>query len=189
MKTQKKTIVLKTGFRSRSGAFTVRQTARYPPHRLLKLLFVWLSHAGSSYYTIDSNVFFDADGFKMDYGGHGSKFTSNLVLTKPSNGDCIGLANMEPGHGDEYSNNTCALIGASSGAKSSVGHISQCDPAENIMHDNTYFTPTGKGTLGGCGDTPIEKLFAKDNMEKDSKVEKMPPDAELVGFAKAWLGL
>jgi hypothetical protein len=144
---------------------------------------------GSSYYTIDQNVFFDADGFKMDYGGHGSKFTSNLVLTKPNNGACIGLANMESGHGDEYSNNTCAVIGASAGAKSSVGHISQCDPAENTMHDNTYFTPTGKGALGGCGDTPIEELFAKDKMEKDSKVEKMPSDEELVGFAKAWLGL
>jgi hypothetical protein len=51
---------------------------------------------------------------------------------------------MEPGHGDEYSNNTCAVMGASAGAKSSVGHISQCDPSENTMHDNTYFTPTGK---------------------------------------------
>jgi hypothetical protein len=72
----------------------------------------------------------------QDYGGHGSKFTNNLVVTKPDGGACIGLANFEAGHGDEYSNNTCALVGSSS-AQGSVGHISQCDPAENNMHDNT----------------------------------------------------
>jgi hypothetical protein len=49
------------------------------------------------------------------------------------------------------------------------------------------FTPDGKGTLGGCGDTPIEQLFEKDKMEKNSKVAKMPSDAELVSLAKAWL--
>jgi hypothetical protein len=27
-----------------------------------------------------------------------------------------------------------------------------------------------QGTLGGCGVTPIEELFGKDAMEKDSKV-------------------
>ena len=68
-------------------------------------------------------------------------------------------------------------MGVSLGATHSVGHISQCDPAENTMHDNAYFTPTGKGTLGGCGDTPtIGELFGKDAMEKGSKVEKMPSE-------------
>ena len=55
------------------------------------------------------------------------------------------------------------------------------------MFSNTYFTPSGKGTLGGCGTTPIKDIFAKDGVEKDSKVEAMPSDAELVAYAKAWL--
>ena len=139
---------------------------------------------GSSHYTIDQNVFFDADGFKMDYGGHGSVFTSNLVVTKSHGGACIGLGGFEAGNGDEYSNNTCALVGNTA---DKVGSISQCDPAENTMFSNTYFTPSGKGTLGGCGTTPIKDIFAKDGVEKDSKVEAMPSDAELVAYAKAWL--
>ena len=122
----------------------------------------------------------------MDYGGHGSKFTSNLVVTKPSGRACIGLANFVAGHGDQYSNNTCALIGDSA-SQNSVGHISQCSPMENTMFDNTYFTPSGNATLGGCGDTPIEKLFSAVQMEKDSKVLEMPSDAALVSLAKAWL--
>ena len=143
---------------------------------------------GSSHYTIDQNVFFDADGFKMDYGGHNSKFTSNLVVTKPNRGTCIGLASFKAGHGDEFSNNTCALVGNSSDdAVGKVGSISQCNPAENNMHDNTYLTPSGKGTLGGCGSTQIQGIFAKDGIEKGSKVEKLPTVDELVGYAKAWL--
>ena len=143
---------------------------------------------GSSHYTIDQNVFFDADGFKMDYGGHNSKFTSNLVVTKPNRGTCIGLASFKAGHGDEFSNNTCALVGNSSDdAAGKVGSISQCNPAENNMHDNTYLTPSGKGTLGGCGSTQIQGIFAKDGIEKGSQVEKLPTVDELVGYAKAWL--
>ena len=143
---------------------------------------------GSSYYTIDRNVFFDADGFKMDYGGHGSSFTNNLVVTKPHRGACMGLGGFEAGHGDAYINNTCALLGGNASAADKVGSISQCAAAENTMRDNTYFTASGKGTLGGCGSTPIEGLFAADRVEKDSKVAEMPTDQQLVDYAKAWLG-
>eukprot|EP01047_Picozoa_sp_COSAG01_P123303 COSAG01_NODE_52225_length_348_cov_0.783133_1_plen_59_part_01 len=34
---------------------------------------------GSSWYNITNNFFFLADGWKMDYGGHDSHFTDNLV--------------------------------------------------------------------------------------------------------------
>ena len=119
---------------------------------------------------------------------HGSRFTNNLVVTKPHGGACMGLGGFEAGHGDGYSNNTCAVLGGNASAADSVGSISQCAPAENTMRGNTYFTPSGKGTLGGCGSTLIEELFAKDGVEEDSKVEKMPTDAQLVDYAKSWLG-
>ena len=97
---------------------------------------------GASHCTIDQNVFFDADGFKMGYGGHSSKFASNLVVTKASRGSCIGLTSFKAGHGDEFSNNTCALVGSSSAdAAGKVGSISQYHSAENTMHDNMYLTP------------------------------------------------
>lgn len=32
------------------------------------------------YYHIENNVFYAADGFKMDYGGHDSVFRNNLVM-------------------------------------------------------------------------------------------------------------
>ena len=35
---------------------------------------------GSSFFHTHNNVFYMADGFKMDYGGHDSQFHSNLVV-------------------------------------------------------------------------------------------------------------
>jgi len=61
----------------------------------------------------------------MDYGGHGSKFFSNLIITKTSSGDCIGLGPMLAGLGDSYYNNSCALPGVS--GTNGVGGV-QCDP-------------------------------------------------------------
>ena len=41
---------------------------------------------GSSFFDTHDNVFYMADGFKMDYGGHDSKFHSNLVVNYPYDG-------------------------------------------------------------------------------------------------------
>ena len=66
-------------------------------------------------------------------GGHGSKFWSNLVVTKSDGrGDCVGLGGFEPGHGDAYYNNTCALPGMS-GESGKVGGV-PCDPQQVDMH-------------------------------------------------------
>ena len=89
---------------------------------------------GSSIYNIHENVFFDSDGFKMDYGGHGSSFVSNLVVTRPTRGTCLGLGPFLKGHGDTFANNTCVLPGTA--GADSVGGISQCDPNFMTMHDN-----------------------------------------------------
>ena len=37
----------------------------------------------------------------MDYGGHGSEFYTNLVVTKPYGGDCIGT---------QYCDLSCHLV-------------------------------------------------------------------------------
>eukprot|EP01052_Picozoa_sp_SAG31_P079011 SAG31_NODE_38583_length_295_cov_0.780612_1_plen_68_part_01 len=37
------------------------------------------SDDGSSWYDIHDNFFFMADAWKMDYGGHDSRFTGNVI--------------------------------------------------------------------------------------------------------------
>ena len=66
---------------------------------------------GSSWYHIYRNVFYDAKGFKMDYGGHDSVFEDNLVLSYGLNhSDCFEVANFLPGHGHAMRRNKC-LVG------------------------------------------------------------------------------
>ena len=66
---------------------------------------------GSSWYHIYRNVFYDAKGFKMDYGGHDSVFEDNLVLSYGLNqSDCFEVGNFLPGHGHVMRQNKC-LVG------------------------------------------------------------------------------
>jgi hypothetical protein len=141
---------------------------------------------GSSFYDIRDNVFFDADGFKMDYGGHGSTFSANLVITKTSRGACLGLGPFLRGLGDEYYNNTCVLLGDS--GDESVGSVSQCDPDYNTMYDNRYYTANGTALLG-CGGRKlqVESLYESHGVEERSTGAPLPSDDVLLGWARARL--
>lgn len=47
---------------------------------------------GSSWYNINNNFFFEADGWKMDYGGHDSLFTDNIVYHGSNDGqNCVNI--------------------------------------------------------------------------------------------------
>lgn len=116
-------------------------------------------------------------------GGHGSKFFSNLVITKPGGGACIGNGPYLPGLGDAYYNNTCVLPGNTGGM---VGHISQCEETQNEMHDNKYYTATGNASLN-CG--LVVDMYAKNGMEKDSTSDLLPSDEEMVAWARERLAL
>ena len=93
---------------------------------------------GSSFYAIEDNVFYASDGFKMDYGGHDSRFDRNLVITYqcvsgPEGGvgvadssretsprddqNCAGRRDVPTDHGDAARNNTCLLIGEDGGRR------------------------------------------------------------------------
>ena len=55
---------------------------------------------GSSDFLIEDNVFYMAEGLKMDYGGHDSEFTGNIVMAYPYDGQqCVNLGTFKPGHG------------------------------------------------------------------------------------------
>ena len=55
-----------------------------------------------------------------------------MVTKSDGRGDCVGLGGFEPGHGDAYYNNTCALPGMS-GESGKVGGV-PCDPQQVDMH-------------------------------------------------------
>lgn len=131
---------------------------------------------GSSWFDISDNLFYMSEGFKMDYGGHGSGFHGNLLLVAPYSGmNCIGLDSFLKGNGDSYYNNTCvsgiSAWGRSSGCGSPacfdatrsrqdmdrVGSVAQCDPAFTTLRSNRYYSPHGNASFG-CGGEALSLL-------------------------------
>jgi hypothetical protein len=129
---------------------------------------------GSSWYHIKSNVFYTAEGFKMDYGGHDSLFEDNLVMSYPDKkGKCVGFGGFFPGHGHIVRGNTC-LVSRSDDA---IIYLSKCNGSNAILHNNFYFTPNGSATVE-CGDQnsllsfhQIQEIFG---LEHKSSVQRTP---------------
>lgn len=162
---------------------------------------------GSSFYEITNNVFYSADGFKMDYGGHGSVFSGNLVLVVPYDGsNCMNMGPFLRNLGDEYTNNTC-VSGVVSRARGSgcgspacadpnatskpmdvVGSASQCDPQYYKLRDNRYFSPHGNGSLS-CGGKvlSIDAVQRQFNNDLNSVAQKLPSTQQMLQWAEAWL--
>jgi len=65
---------------------------------------------GSSWYDTHDNFFYDADGFKMDYGGHDSKFHHNVVIAVHGQ-NCVGTASFIAGHATSLYENDCVVYG------------------------------------------------------------------------------
>eukprot|EP00040_Diaphanoeca_grandis_P010287 m.52629 g.52629 ORF g.52629 m.52629 type:complete len:878 (+) comp21637_c0_seq1:31-2664(+) len=162
---------------------------------------------GSSWFDSHDNVFYMADGFKMDYGGHDSKFHDNLVVNYPYDGqNCVNVGGFEQRHGDGFYGNKC-LAGIGGKQKPSgcgdpscftgdargvdvVGHVAQCDPEYIRLGNNSYYTPHGNVTLG-CGSkelliADVQKQF---NVEIGSTSAVLPSDEEIVDWARIALGL
>jgi hypothetical protein len=78
---------------------------------------------GSSWYHIHHNVFYDSDGFKMDYGGHDSIYEYNLVVGYPRKSMCIGFGSFDPGHGHTVRYNRCIVPDSTS----VIVQLGQCD--------------------------------------------------------------
>lgn len=147
--------------------------------------FIWANYGaaqgvdnddGSSHYWIHDNVFYDADGFKMDYGGHGSVFERNLVVTKLSRGQCLALASFLRGYGDIFRNNTCWLMGSATTSEAdSVGLVDQCDAAFVNLSGNRFGTAKGNATLN-CGGRAISigELYSATGVGDGSTSEMLP---------------
>eukprot|EP00928_Gymnodinium_smaydae_P099579 TRINITY_DN9543_c0_g4_i1.p1 TRINITY_DN9543_c0_g4~~TRINITY_DN9543_c0_g4_i1.p1 ORF type:complete len:904 (-),score=125.31 TRINITY_DN9543_c0_g4_i1:128-2839(-) len=148
--------------------------------------FIWANYGagqgvdnddGSSFYRIHNNVFYDADGFKMDYGGHGSAFTDNLVITKTGRGECIGVGPFLRNLGDAYVNNTCWVMASSN----VVGSVAQCDPDYIDFQNNRFGTLHGDSELD-CGGTKVSliDLYRTKRIGQGSVIGTLPPWTDIL---------
>jgi hypothetical protein len=164
---------------------------------------------GSSSYFIDSNVFYWSDGFKMDYGGHDSRFTNNVVLSVPYDGqNCVNLGSFLAGHGHKALNNTCAIgigghrTGSGCGdpqcinasrvqVMDDVVHLAQCDGTVEIR-GNRYFSPSGNTTIK-CGNKDLLPLHEAQKrypmIEQGSTGANLPTAEEMASWIADRLGL
>ncbi|KAJ1449807.1 hypothetical protein M885DRAFT_572143 [Pelagophyceae sp. CCMP2097] len=144
---------------------------------------------GSSFYEIEDNVFYSADGFKMDYGGHDSKFDRNLVVTFAyDDANCFNVGDFVPGHGDAFRNNTCVVIGEPAADEDRIGSASSCDSAQLELSGNSYFTLHGNASLRCGGRTLLLEDVQRDfGNEMQSSRGTLPDDAELLRLMRSWL--
>jgi len=158
---------------------------------------------GSSWYDIHDNFFFMADAWKMDYGGHDSRFTGNIIYHGHNDGqNCVNTWPFLPGHGAVWEGNKCVLPRSNNIA----GSIASCDcPGHNAKQwnasdpdasiggecgvtfgNNEYFTHNASATVNRCGD--FDTVW-KANNEPSSNISMLPSDDELLGWARAKLGM
>ena len=147
---------------------------------------------GSSFYHIDGNVFYAADGFKMDYGGHDSRFANNLVVNTPYDGqNCFNVGPFVEGHGDSWTNNTCLVGVSGSGASAKlyqVGAQNQCSEDYFLTGDNKFFTANGTSFIKCAGQyITLEEAQSKHNVQPGSTSAVYPPADTVVAWAKALL--
>ena len=145
---------------------------------------------GSSWYHTYSNVYYSADGFKMDYGGHDSIFASNLVYAQ--NKHCFGTGSFLKGHEDKFYNNTCIVVDdRSNPPQNNIGTLFQCSTDGMNPSSNRYYTNNGNATWKCPSNSEPLTLYAMQNMgfEQHSTVSITPPASTIVSWAKEILGV
>lgn len=134
---------------------------------------------GSSYYATHGNVFYSADGFKMDYGGHDSAFFDNLVYGE----QCFGTGSFIKGHADKFYNNTCIAVNNAN----NIGRLWQCSVDGMNPTNNTYFTSDGNATWT-CGDEDFTlPEMQKKGFELGSVIGATPDVETIISWARAIL--
>lgn len=121
---------------------------------------------GSSWFHIRYNLFYQAEGFKMDYGGHDSIYEYNMAISLSyRGGPCFGMGSFNEGHGDVLRGNRC-LLGLSTGSYAFNDDISTSSikqVRENLLREKYGYNsssiddePPFVGRLwGGCEDSHV----------------------------------
>lgn len=163
---------------------------------------------GSSWYRIHGNLFYAAEGFKMDYGGHDSRFESNLVMSYPYDGQqCVNMGgDYVAGHGHVVRDNRCVVglggrnVGSGCGDPSCAGGtedpdrletvvtIYGCQDTHAVLIANRYFTPNGTA-LFRCGDeiNSLEDFQNKYGLEFGSSYDQTPSEDTLLDWSSSML--
>ena len=170
---------------------------------------------GSSYFHVLRNLFYDASGFKMDYGGHDSLFEENLVMAMGRK-KCIGFGSFKEGHGDIVQNNTC-IVGLQkiqddatnsadgnymrdptkkrlwSDHEDNVASLERCEGSNAILRTNKYYTPHGNASFtcsyAGGGEISLEEVQTKYGLDLGSTTDIIPPVHILLYWARQLLFL
>jgi len=155
---------------------------------------------GSSFYYTHDNVFYQADGFKMDYGGHSSKFYNNLVYADGGK-SCYGTGSFLEGQADTFETNTCIVarsrrngerpfIRIEDDISPQLGHLFQCSLIGMNPVRNRYYTTTGNGTFA-CGNQ--DKLTLQDmqqqGYEMGSLVNVIPSASTILQWVRDTLAI
>jgi hypothetical protein len=78
---------------------------------------------GSSWYNISNNFMYQADGYKMDFGGHDTMVNDNMFYKFKGDGqNCINTWPYVYNHGTTYSGNKCMLP-----ESHNIGSVNGCD--------------------------------------------------------------
>mmetsp|Transcript_36805 Transcript_36805/g.89360 ORF Transcript_36805/g.89360 Transcript_36805/m.89360 type:complete len:539 (+) Transcript_36805:3-1619(+) len=144
---------------------------------------------GSSWYYTYDNVFYAADGFKMDYGGHDSRFYGNLVYA--TNKHCFGTGSFQKDHADEFFNNTCIVVSTRNPDDSKVGTLYQCSTDGMNPTQNRYLTQSGNATWSCLPHSELFTLAEMQDMgfEANSSVGTIPDAGSIISMAKEILGI
>ena len=113
----------------------------------------------------------------MDYGGHDSIFSENVVITFPAKWSqaCIGFGTFLRWHGHQVVNNTCIVPRNDE----IIIYLDQCNDSHILSAENDYYTPSGQATvLCGYGSDPIsfQEFQMKYGLEIGSKLYPNPND-------------
>lgn len=142
---------------------------------------------GSSFYHIEDNVFYAADGFKMDYGGHDSRFLRNLVVTLPYDGqNCVNIGGFVEGHGDIIENNTCIVMPTEGDKGHIVAHLEECDASRVTLRGNRYFADRANGTVE-CAGQKVPFSALPRGIEEGSTLEDVPAPETILRWMEAAL--
>lgn len=149
---------------------------------------------GSSFYDTHDNFFYAADGFKMDYGGHDSKFHHNVIVTLRYDGqNCFNTASFFPRHGDMLYENTCVIFPCGNGCTDHVASLyNSCYKGSALkMFNNSYYTEHGNAsvTCGGRTQILLKDFQAKYQMDLGSVGYKLPTNDQIMQWANNILGM
>jgi len=131
---------------------------------------------GSAYYKTYDNFFvYGGRGMKNDFGGHDNHHYGNVYAYV---GQAMGDGTVQDaGHEDYFYNNSVVMTGTDVGSRICSG------TGKSVVHDNKYFTPTGK--ISECK-TDLAS-WQKQGGDKGSSSAPLPKDAEIIAWAKAVL--